>query len=96
MTFYEHAETPGLGGEISNPKWKAKWVGKQIYDQVGSTPEIEVIKGEVTSTTPNAQFKVDGLSGATLTSNGVTNLMQFWFGDLGFAPMLSELKKQEA
>lgn len=96
LTFYEHAETPGLGGEISNPKWKAKWVGKKIYDVVGSTPEIEVIKGEVTPATPNAQFKVDGLSGATLTSNGVTNLMHFWFGDLGFAPMLSELKKQEA
>ncbi|MGB0958106.1 MAG: Na(+)-translocating NADH-quinone reductase subunit C, partial [Litorivicinus sp.] len=32
LTFYSHAETPGLGGEVDNPAWKAQWVGKNVYD----------------------------------------------------------------
>jgi Na+-transporting NADH:ubiquinone oxidoreductase subunit C len=41
-----------------------------------------------------APYKVDGLSGATLTSRGVTNLVHFWLGDEGFGPYLDKLAQQ--
>jgi len=90
FAFYEHAETPGLGGEVDNPGWKSIWSGKQVYQdgQVG----LEVIKGNVNANSPNAAYQVDGLSGATLTSVGVSNLVKFWLGDMGFAPYINNLK----
>ena len=94
LGFYEHGETPGLGGEVDNPLWKAKWQGKSVYD--GGKVELSVIKGEVTADTPNGEYKVDGLSGATLTSKGVDNLIKYWMGDHGYAKFLSNLKTGEA
>lgn len=93
--FYEHAETPGLGGEIDNPLWKAKWVGKKVYSEEGDTA-LSVIKGEVDTSRPQAVYQIDGLSGATLTSRGVHNLIQFWMGDKGFALFLANLRAGEA
>jgi Na+-transporting NADH:ubiquinone oxidoreductase subunit C len=92
--FYEHAETPGLGGEVDNPNWRAMWPGKFVYDQSGNVA-IEVIKGSVDASTPNAQHKVDGLAGATLTSRGVKNLLRFWMSDQGFGPYLKNIKAQK-
>lgn len=97
ITFYEHAETPGLGGEIDNPNWKAQWNGKEVYqDGVGSSVAITVLKGKVDGTTPDKEHKVDGLSGATLTGRGVDNLVKFWMGDMGYAKYLDKLKSGEA
>lgn len=93
--FYDQKETPGLGGEVDNPKWKQIWVGKKIYSDSGEV-KIDVIKGHVDETTPSAEYKVDALSGATLTSNGVRNLMKYWMGDNGFKPFLTNLKNGEA
>ncbi|HBR99249.1 MAG TPA: Na(+)-translocating NADH-quinone reductase subunit C [Gammaproteobacteria bacterium] len=90
--FYEHGETPGLGGEVDNPKWKALWPGKQVYTGAGDVG-IELIKGTVSGSTPDAQYKVDGLAGATLTSRGVSNLLQYWLGDMGFRPFLNKLRQ---
>ncbi len=95
LGYYDHKETPGLGGEVDNPKWKSLWVGKKVYDENGSV-ELGVIKGQVTKTTPNAEHKVDGLSGATLTSNGVDYMLDYWLGENGFAPFLDNLEKGEA
>lgn len=86
LTFYKHAETPGLGGEVDNPKWKKQWKGKKAFDQGDATPKLYVKKGQATDA-----YSVDGLSGATLTSNGVTYLLQFWLGEHGFG---DHLKKQ--
>ena len=72
ITFYEHGETPGLGGEIENKKWQASWNGKQLADASG-TPIISLIKGTVGPATANAEYKIDGLAGATLTSNGAVS-----------------------
>lgn len=91
LGFYEHAETPGLGGEVDNPQWKAQWLGKKIYDGSGN-PAISMFKGQVTSATPDAEHKFDALAGATLTSRGVENLVNFWTGELGFGPYLKKLK----
>lgn len=89
LTFYEHKETPGLGGEVDNPKWKAIWPGKKLRD--GNDFRMEVIKGEVNSESPEAVHQVDGLSGATITSRGVSNLVRYWIND-GFGPYLAKLK----
>ena len=91
ITFYEHGETPGLGGEVDNPRWKGLWLGRQIYDKEGNVA-IRVVKG--TAGTPEADpFRVDGLSGATLTSNGVSYTLAFWLGDEGFGPFLDKNTK---
>lgn len=92
ITFYEHGETPGLGGEIENKKWQASWKGKQLIDTAGNTV-LSLIKGTVTDNTSDRQYKIDGLAGATLTSNGVTNLVQFWMGKDGFGPYLERVRK---
>lgn len=95
ITFYEHGETPGLGGEIENKKWQASWHGKQIFNAQGE-PELSLVKGGVSEATANAQYKVDALSGATLTSNGVTNLVHFWMGDDAFGPFLERVRANGA
>ncbi|MGB0865016.1 MAG: Na(+)-translocating NADH-quinone reductase subunit C [Granulosicoccaceae bacterium] len=91
LGFYEHAETPGLGGEVDNPKWKGLWNGKQVFDADGALA-IEVVKGSVDPNSAGAQYKVDGLAGATLTSRGVSNLLRFWLGEQGFGPYLNKLR----
>lgn len=88
LGFYEHGETPGLGGEITNPNWVAQWPGKEIYNEsdelainvVGSAPE---------------EHDIDAISGATLTSRGVESLMEFWMGEQGFKPFLENLRSGE-
>lgn len=93
--FYEHAETPGLGGEVDNPKWKSLWPGKEIFDANGK-PVLHVIKGNVDRTSPAAKNQIDGIAGATLTSNGVNHLLDFWLGENGFGKFIKNLDKGEA
>jgi len=93
MGFYSHAETPGLGGEVDNPSWKALWEGKKVHNANGDIA-IEVIKGKVDAASAKASNQVDGLSGATLTSRGVSNLIRFWLGEQGFAAYLAGFKEQ--
>ncbi|MEZ5476270.1 MAG: Na(+)-translocating NADH-quinone reductase subunit C [Thiolinea sp.] len=85
--FYEHAETPGLGGEVDNPKWKALWEGKKLFNEQGQVM-LDVTKNAA----PGNDYQVDALSGATLTSNGVENLVHFWAGENGFGPYLQKLR----
>ena len=92
--FYEHTETPGLGGEVDNPKWKSSWIGKQAYS--GDSYVLEVIKGKVDPSRGGAESKIDGLAGATLTTKGVDNLVRYWLGNQGFKPFIENLKTGEA
>ena len=92
ITFYEHAETPGLGDAIVDPAWQAGFVDKLAYDNEG-TPRITVIKGRVQPASPQARYQVDGISGATLTSNGVTRLLHFWLSRQGYGPYLEKLRR---
>jgi NADH:ubiquinone oxidoreductase, Na(+)-translocating, C subunit len=89
LEFYDHKETPGLGAEVDNPKWKVLWPGKKIYkdDKV----QLAVIKGKVQMDDNDSEYKVDGLSGATLTSRGVTNMLSYWFSDEGYSKLFREL-----
>lgn len=89
LGFYEHAETPGLGGEVDNPAWKAKWPGKEVFDANGKVA-LSVVKGAAQDG-PKAKYEVDALSGATLTSRGVNNLVHFWMGKDGFGPYLQKI-----
>jgi Na+-transporting NADH:ubiquinone oxidoreductase subunit C len=91
ITFYQHAETPGLGGEVDNPKWKGLWPGRKIFDAKGQ-PALTVIKGQA-GPPANDPHRIDGLSGATITSNGVTNTIKFWFSKDGFGPYLENFRK---
>ncbi len=91
LVYYQHAETPGLGGEVDNPAWKAQWNGKQAFDNDGNI-KIEVIKGKVDMARAEAKYQVDGLSGATITARGVSNMLHYWLGANGFGPYLTRLK----
>ncbi|MGD9903626.1 MAG: Na(+)-translocating NADH-quinone reductase subunit C [Vicinamibacterales bacterium] len=92
LTFYQHGETPGLGGEIDNPRWKALWPGREAVDDQGR-PVIAVVRGAAgpPATDPH---RVDGLSGATITSRGVGATVRFWLGPEGFGPYADRLRKE--
>ncbi len=92
ITFYQHKETPGLGGEVDNPRWKEQWEGLKLYNEKGE-PSAQVAKGPAPEMDP---YSVDGLSGATITSRGVTNLVQYWASEEGYKPFLKNLADQIA
>ena len=95
LGFYDHKETPGLGGEVDNPRWKAIWTGKKLFSNSGDIA-IAVVKGAVDPSAKGSEHKVDGLSGATLTTKGVHNLIQFWLGDEGYGAFIANMKKGKA
>jgi Na+-transporting NADH:ubiquinone oxidoreductase subunit C len=86
ITFYEHGETPGLGGEIENPRWQALWKGRKAFDESG-TVQLQVIKGSA-GPPESDPYRIDGLSGATITSRGVSATLAFWLGPDAFGPYL--------
>ncbi|MEZ8391919.1 Na(+)-translocating NADH-quinone reductase subunit C [Vibrio splendidus] len=88
ITYYEQGETPGLGGEVENPTWRAQFVGKKLFDE-NHKPAIQVVKGGAPQ---GSEHGVDGLSGATLTSVGVQHTFDFWLGDMGFGPFLAKVR----
>ena len=90
LIFYQHGETPGLGGEIDNPNWRQLWVGRKVFD-ANHVPALEVLKGPAGSV-EEAPHHIDGLSGATITSRGVTYLVQFWLGEHGYGPTLEQYR----
>ncbi len=94
LKFYDHKETPGLGGEVDNLKWQSLWQGKKIFDE-NDQLAIKVIKGNVVPGNENEQYQVDGLSGATLTSDGVTNMFHFWMGEHGFQKFIHKVRTGE-
>ena len=109
MNLYDQAETPGLGGEVVNPKWKELWKGKKVYNfsgkvvhesnlsEKGQTIDLGevalgLVKGSVDPGKPGSEYQVDALAGATLTSRGVSNLVQYWMGKEGYAVYLAKVR----
>jgi Na+-transporting NADH:ubiquinone oxidoreductase subunit C len=88
ISFYEHKETPGLGARIEEPEWRAMWSGIHSYDDKG------VVATGVTKAGNPKENWVDGISGATLTSRGVSNMIQFWLGEQGYKPYLDQLREE--
>ena len=93
LGFYAHLETPGLGGEVDNASWKAQWKGKKVNDQQGQLA-VTVTKAGIADL--SSDYEIDGLSGATLTTRGVDNLVRYWLGDAGFAKFIANLKAGDA
>lgn len=89
VTFYSHAETPGLGAEIENSRWRGSWVGKRLVDEDGKV-RFDIAKGVPAADA--ADYHVDAISGATLTGNGVENMIHYWLGELGYGPFLARLR----
>lgn len=93
ITFYQHGETPGLGGELEKDWFTSNFVGKQIYNKEGELVSIEIVKGQVNPSNINAIHQVDGISGSTLTTKGMN---QFIAHDLNiYKPFLDRIKAGE-
>ena len=88
IEYYDHKETPGLGGEVDNPNWKSDWYGKRIYNENGSVA-LYVTKGA-----SSTDYEIDGISGATLTTNGVSNMIKYWLGENGYGPIIKNLNEE--
>jgi len=85
LKFYEQGETPGLGGEVENPRWLALWQNKKLLNDNG-VPALKLVK-----TIPKNEYEVDALSGATMTTRGLQNMLDYWLSEDGFGPFLSKL-----
>lgn len=94
LTYYEHGETPGLGGEVDNPRWRALWPGREAFDERGRTV-IEVARGRA-GPVQDDPHRVDGLAGATITSRGVTGMLRFWLGESAYGRYLERLRKERS
>ncbi|GAB1257020.1 Na(+)-translocating NADH-quinone reductase subunit C [Aurantivibrio plasticivorans] len=94
LSYYDHQETPGLGGEVDNPRWKGLWTGKKLYE--GGDLALHVQKGPVEPSDPRKEYKVDGLAGATLTTRGVDLMFQYWLGENGYSKFLTNLRQGKA
>jgi Na+-transporting NADH:ubiquinone oxidoreductase subunit C len=93
LKYYEHSETAGLGAEVDNPAWLSQWKGRRVFNASGE-PVLRTVKGVSLATGDAAFYEVDGLAGATLTSDGVTNMLHFWLGEQGFGPFLVKMRKR--
>ena len=78
ITFYKHGETPGLGGEVEKKWFQNNFVGKKIFNQTGELVSIKVVKGKVNDVYSGEALNhgVDGISGATITSRGVSYFLK--------------------
>jgi Na+-transporting NADH:ubiquinone oxidoreductase subunit C len=92
LGFYAQKETPGLGGEVANPLWKAQWPGVSLYNEEGNVA-VRLVKTRSPQGSPQGRHEVDALSGATLTTRGVENLVRFWMGEQGFGPFIENLQQ---
>ncbi len=70
VLFDHSGETPGLGAEITNPNFQKQFAGKQIFDNW--EVKLAVVKGNKT----DEKFQADAVTGATNTSNGVSNMLK--------------------
>jgi Na+-transporting NADH:ubiquinone oxidoreductase subunit C len=85
---FDHAsETPGLGAEIADKDFEEQFAGKRIFDEAGNFSPVRVVKGGAPA---NDLYGVDAISGGTITSNGVTNMLRN--GLEGYVSYFNQLK----
>lgn len=87
LTITQQGETPGLGARIEDPAWQALWAGTEAVDEAGNVV-VTVVRGQAT-----AAYEIDGITGATISGNGVANMVRFWLGADGFGPFLERLRQ---
>ena len=90
ITFYSHIETPVLGAEVDKPWFQNNFPGKRFVDPNGKLIGIQAIKGGVDETSPEAYHQVDGISGATMTTNGLNSFL--YEGLKNYDPYLSKIR----
>ncbi len=93
VSFYEQAETAGLGDQIENPGWQTQWQGRKLFGDGGDL-RFRISSGNVSPSSAAAAYEVDGLTGATITGNGVTNLVRYWFSSHGYGAFLSKISEE--
>jgi Na+-transporting NADH:ubiquinone oxidoreductase subunit C len=93
IVFYEHEETPTLGGRITRSSWRGNWPGRRIYDEAGDVALTLVPDAPPAAEAP---YKVDAVSRATVTTTGVQNMLNFWMGPQGFGPFLAHYREELA
>jgi len=86
VVVYRHGETPGIGDRIEDPKWLRSWHGKQVYDARGD------VAFDVTRSAGQSPYQVDLISGASVTSDNLGDVVRFWMGPQGYAPLLARLR----
>lgn len=91
VSFYEQAETAGLGDQIQSPDWQAKWAGRKLFDTQGVL-RFRTGPGTIKPGSTAAAYQVDSLSGATVTADAVTRIIAYWFGPDGYRTFLDKLK----
>lgn len=84
-----HSETPGLGGRIEEAAWQAGFAGTELRDPSGD------VRFRVARAAAAGDYEVDGITGATRTGRGVTNMVRFWLGPLGYGPLLGAMGRGE-
>ncbi len=94
LKFYQHGETPGVGARIDEPEWEKQWRDLPAWDEDGVL-RIGVRSKSGGASGDDAFFQVDGISGATRTTQGVDGMMRFWLGEFGFGPFLQRLRGEQ-
>ena len=84
-----HSETPGLGGRIDEAAWQTAFSGTELRGDTGAVL-FRVARG-----TASSIHEVDGITGATRTGIGVTNMIRFWMGPDGYGPFLDAVQRGE-
>ena len=76
ITFYQHKETPGLGGEVDKEWFQKNFIGKKIFNLDNDLVSVSVLKGKITMLPEEQRIHaVDGISGATVTSKGLSDFL---------------------
>lgn len=86
----EQGETPGIGDRIENPAWLARWEGKRLYGPDGALR----FRISTDATAAPAAYRVDGITGATVTVSAVDAAMRYWFSSSGYEPLLARLRAE--
>jgi Na+-transporting NADH:ubiquinone oxidoreductase subunit C len=89
LAITQQSETPGLGARIEEPAWLANFPGTEVRDERGEM-RFAVARGPATT-----EYEVDGITGATRTSNAVTRMVRYWLGPDGYGPFLDAIRRGE-
>lgn len=89
LAVTRHSETPGLGGRIEEASWQASFPGTALRDESGEM-RFRVARGA-----SSGVHEVDGITGATRTGRGVTQMVRFWLGPDGYEPLLRAIQRGE-
>lgn len=91
VRFYQQGETPALGGHImTDMNWLKQFEGKVVV--VDGQPSLQIIQPNTAQPNVLDLHTIDGISGATNTSQRVEHIINYWLGDNGYGPILKQLE----